>query len=64
VTLNLTEDEERVLSELAQKKDLSKSLVMRQALRLYQTVSVRTERGETMCFVDQNGNRCDVMVLP
>jgi hypothetical protein len=64
MTLNLSAEEERVLEQLAAEKDLTKTLVMRQALRLYQTVSVRTARGETLCFVDSSGQRCDVKVLP
>ena len=34
--LNLSEKEEQVLDEIAIKQDLSKTQVMRQALRLYQ----------------------------
>lgn len=37
-TINLPENEADVLTELAQQKDMSKTAVMRQALRLYQLV--------------------------
>ena len=63
MTLNLSEAEMRVVEELAQKKDLTKTAIMRQALRLYQTVSVREARGEHMVFVDANGARCELRML-
>lgn len=54
MTLNLTEKEMRVLEELCKKKDLSKTALMRQALRLYQHVELRLERGEKLMFEDEN----------
>jgi hypothetical protein len=51
MTLNLTDAEMAVLECLSEKKDLSKTSVLRQALRLYQTVEVRLERGEKI-FVE------------
>jgi predicted transcriptional regulator len=50
MTLNLNEKEMAVLDALAAEKDLSKTQVMRQALRLYQLVSIRTAAGERMFF--------------
>ena len=41
MTLNLTEAEMNALEELATKKDLNKTVVIRQALRLYQMVDQR-----------------------
>ena len=41
MTLNLTEQEMAVLEGLSKQKDLSKTVVMRQALRLYQLVDAR-----------------------
>ena len=38
MTLNLSEAEMQALDELSVKKDLSKTAVLRQALRLYQTI--------------------------
>lgn len=63
MTLNLTEAEMAVLEELCQKKDLSKTAVLRQALRLYQMVDVRLERGEKLFFEDENKAKAEVMVL-
>jgi hypothetical protein len=64
MTLNLTEAEMNALEELSQKKDLSKTAVLRQALRLYQMVDVRLERGEKLFFEDEVKKvRAEVMVL-
>jgi predicted transcriptional regulator len=38
MTLNLSEEEMKILEQLAQENDLSKTQVLRQALRLYQMV--------------------------
>jgi len=50
MTLNLSEREMTVLEQLATEKDMSKTAVMRQALRLYQLVNVRLNAGERMMF--------------
>lgn len=63
MTLNLTEAEMAVLNELARKKDLSKTAVLRQALRLYQTVDLRLERGEKLFFEDEDEKKAEVMML-
>ncbi len=64
MTLNLTEGEMAVLEELSQRKELSKTAVLRQALRLYQMVDLRIERGEKMFFEDEaKGDKAEVMVL-
>ena len=41
MTLNLSEKEMTVLEDMCTKKDLSKTALMRQALRLYQLIDVR-----------------------
>ena len=43
MTLNLTDAEMQVLEELCARKDLSKTALLRQALRLYQIVETRLE---------------------
>jgi hypothetical protein len=50
MTLNLSEPEMVVLDALAGRKGLSKTALLRQALRLYQSVDVRLERGEKIYF--------------
>jgi hypothetical protein len=64
MTLNLTDAEMAVLEELSEKKDLSKTSILRQALRLYQMVNVRIERGEKLYFEDElKKEKAEVMVL-
>jgi hypothetical protein len=64
MTLNLTEREMDVLDELSRKKDLSKTAVLRQALRLYQMVDARLSAGEKLFFEDERAaKRAEVMVL-
>jgi predicted transcriptional regulator len=63
MTLNLTDAEMAALEELCQKKDLSKTALLRQALRLYQMVDVRLEQGEKLFFEDKSKAKAEVMVL-
>ncbi len=64
MTLNLSDEEMRVLDSLAQQKDLTKTAVLRQALRLYQMVSVRRERGEKLVFEnDETKEKAELMLL-
>lgn len=64
MTLNLSEPEMRVLDELAKRKDLSKTAILRQALRLYQLVEVRLAAGEKLVFEDENAlKKAELMVL-
>lgn len=64
MTLNLTEREMQVLEELSQRKDLTKTAVLRQALRLYQLVDARLSAGEKLYFEDEQASRkAEVMML-
>jgi len=64
MTLNLSESEMRVLEELANKKDLSKTAVLRQALRLYQMVEARLSVGEKLVFEDEKAQKkAELIVL-
>jgi predicted transcriptional regulator len=64
MTLNLTEAEMEALENLAAKKDLTKTAVLRQALRLYQTVDLRLEEGDKLFFEGPNEEKkVEVMVL-
>ena len=53
MTLNLTDAEMRVLEDLSERKDLSKTAVLRQALRLYQAVETRVEKGDKLVFENE-----------
>ena len=63
MTLNLTSAEMKVLEELAARKDLSKTAVLRQALRLYQTIDLRLEEGDKLFFEDAGAHKVEVMML-
>lgn len=64
MTLNLTDAEMDVLEKLSERKDLSKTAVLRQALRLYQAIDARIERGEKLFFEDEaKKEKAEVMVL-
>jgi hypothetical protein len=64
MTLNLTEVEMRVLEDLAKKKDLTKTAVIRQAIRLYQMIDARLSAGEKLHFEDEKAHKkAELMVL-
>jgi predicted transcriptional regulator len=64
MTLNLTSQEMEALDDLARRKDLSKTAVIRQALRLYQLVDVRLAQGEKLFFEDEvQKKKAELMVL-
>ncbi len=64
MTLNLTETEMSVVEELAQQKDLTKTALLRQALRLYQMVDVRRSRGDKLLFEnDETKEKAELMLL-
>ena len=63
MTLNLTDQEMVVLEELSAQKDLSKTALLRQALRLYQMVDARIARGEKLFFEDSDKQKAELMVL-
>jgi hypothetical protein len=52
MTLNLTGAEMAVLEQMSEEKDMSKTAIMRQALRLYQLVDARLRAGEKVFFED------------
>lgn len=63
MTLNLTEAEMTALEVLAQQKDLSKTSVLRQALRLYQKISIRLDKGDKLYFEDDSKEKSEIVVL-
>lgn len=64
MTLNLTEAEMAVLEDLCVKKDLSKTAVLRQALRLYQLIESRIDKGDRLFLEDdKTKEKSEVMML-
>lgn len=63
MSLQLTSEEMKALEELSQEKEMTKSAVLRQALRLYQLISTRLARGEKLFFEDEKKEKAELMVL-
>jgi hypothetical protein len=63
MTLNLTAREMAVLEQLAEAKDLSKTAVMRLALRLLQAVDAKTRMGQKLMFEDEKSKEKSEIVL-
>ncbi len=63
MTLNLSESDMTVIDALADKKGLTKTSLVKQALRLYQTVDVRLERGEKVYFEDDKKQKSEIVLL-
>lgn len=64
MTFNLSEPEMATLETLSNRKGMSKTALLRQALRLYQSVDERLERGEKVFIEDPNTKeKAELMVL-
>jgi Ribbon-helix-helix protein, copG family len=64
MTLMLSDKEMTVLDQLSQRRGMSKTALVRQALRLYQSVTERLENGEKV-FVEKPATKekTELMVL-
>jgi predicted transcriptional regulator len=64
MTLNLTDAEMQALDDLSVRKDITKTAVLRQALRLYQAIEARVERGEKLLFENEaTKEKAELMLL-
>jgi len=64
MTLNLTDAEMAVLETLSKQKQMSKTLLLRQALRLYQRVEERLEAGGKLFIEDESTKeKSEIMML-
>lgn len=64
MTLNLTDPEMEALDELSTRKDMSKTAVIRQALRLYQMVDLRIRDGQKLFFENElSKEKAELMLL-
>jgi len=63
MTLNLTGKEMEVLELLSDSKGLSKTQLVKQALRLYQSVVERLDRGDKLFIEDDKNEKAELMVL-
>lgn len=64
LVLNLSEGEMSALDRLAERKGQSKSAVLRQALRLYESLDVRVSKGERLVIeAPDKGDKAEVLLL-
>ena len=64
ITLNLTDADMAILDELSKRKDISKTAVLRQALRLYQMVEASVEKGDKLLVEnDRTKEKKELMFL-
>jgi predicted transcriptional regulator len=64
MTLNLSDEEMAALEELSSRKDITKTAVIRQALRLYQVIDAKLLAGEKLIFEDEaKQKKSELMVL-
>ena len=63
MTLNLTDAEMNVLEQLSQRKEMSKTAILRHALRLYQLVDVKLAKGGKLFLEDAKNKKAELLVL-
>lgn len=63
MTLNLSKREMEAIEDLAERKGMNKTSVVRQALRLYQTIDVRLEKGDKIFFEDDKKDKSELVLL-
>ena len=63
MTLNLNDAEMRALEALCEQKDLSKTAVIRQVLRLYQLVDARLASGAKLFFEDSKQGKAELIAV-
>jgi len=61
MTLNLPAHEMEILDQMCEAKDMSKTAVIRQALRLYQHIDTRISKGQKMSWKNPDGTSADVV---
>ena len=63
MTLNLTDQEMKVLEDLAKKRGLNKTSVLKQALMLYQVIHHKIEKGEKIFTEDVNKDKSELVII-
>lgn len=63
MTLNLSPAEMDSIEELCEKKQLTKTALLRQCLRLYQVIEARMDAGEKIFFEDKKKAKSELMLL-
>jgi hypothetical protein len=64
MTLNLTDDEMTSLETLSSRYDMTKTAIIRKALRMYQVIDERLQRGDKLFLEDKiEKKKSEILVL-
>ncbi|MBN4003490.1 ribbon-helix-helix protein, CopG family [Nostoc sp.] len=63
ITLNLSDAELELLNSLSEKKDMNKSAVLRQALRMMGLIEQRIEQGEKFYFETVDEKKSELILV-
>lgn len=63
ISLNLSDAELDLLNDLSQKKEMSKSAVLRQSLRMMGIIEQRIQQGEKLYFESLDKEKSEVVLL-
>jgi predicted transcriptional regulator len=63
MTLNLTEEEMNALEELSTRYDMTKTAILRKALRMYVVIDARLKNGEKLFVEDEIEKKKSELVL-
>lgn len=63
MTLNLPGPEMELLEQLCQRKQISKTALIRHCLRLYSMVEQRLQAGERLFFEDKEKQKSEMILL-
>jgi hypothetical protein len=64
MTLNLTDEEMKILESLAAQKDVSKTAILKSAVKLYYIINLRIAIGEKIFSEDEiKGEKAELLLL-
>ncbi len=63
ISLNLSPAELELLTQLSEKKEMSKSAILRQALRMMGVIEQRINQGEKLYFESLDKQKSEVVLL-
>lgn len=63
ISLNLSDSEFSLLTDLSERKEMSKSAVLRQALRMMGTIEQRIGLGEKLYFESVDKEKSEILLL-
>jgi hypothetical protein len=63
ITIPLSKLEDKVLTDLAERKGITKAALMRQALRLYQRIEHERAIGNTLAFLNERNEPMKQIII-